>query len=342
MAFQIHQDFRKRGRNNIIKNVTFEQNLQKPISKIPIIKEISLKGDKNCVLEKKSFLDNREVLRQKENNVLNKSKIKTEDPSEFNSKEEKHVKDLLPTLVEEPFLPIEKENRLIDDDPKKESFPLSLLYNVEYREEIRAYLSKLEKTVPLPNPSYMKKQTEINWESRSILVDWLANVSENFSFCHESFHLGVGYIDRFLEKICVARNKFQLVGAAAMMLATKMEEYYPIDAKEWASLTENTFSSKQVLLMEQVILKVLKFRMQVPTINNYIQMFSTEHKMDDTTMNLAMYISELVLLEGNDYLNLLPSKLAAACVALARYTLWKRITWPKRLKKVSGYSLKDL
>lgn len=91
MAFQIHQDFRKRGRNNIIKNVTFEQNLQKPISKIPIIKEISLKGDKNCVLEKKSFLDNREVLRQKENNVLNKSKIKTEDPSEFNSKEEKHV-----------------------------------------------------------------------------------------------------------------------------------------------------------------------------------------------------------------------------------------------------------
>lgn len=47
-------------------------------------------------------------------------------------------------------------------------------------------------------------------------------------------------------------------------------------------------------------------------------------------------------MEGNDYLNLLPSKLAAACVALARYTLWKRITWPKRLKKVSGYSLKDL
>lgn len=54
------------------------------------------------------------------------------------------------------------------------------------------------------------------------------------------------------------------------------------------------------------------------------------------------YICELALLEGEDYLDHFPSKLAAASIALARYTLAKQKPWPEKLKKVSGYTLKEL
>lgn len=167
-------------------------------------------------------------------------------------------------------------------------------------------------------PSYMLKQVDLSWNTRSILVDWLVSVSGEYKFCDETFHLGVNYVDRFLSQISVvsnpepdiqgvrrwfdffvtsfkkksscfqARNKFQLVGAAAMMLASKMEEYQPIDAQEWSYLTGDTFSARQVLKMEQLILKVLKFDMQLPTTYGFIQHLSTEHKMDPRTIHLAM------------------------------------------------------
>lgn len=47
-------------------------------------------------------------------------------------------------------------------------------------------------------------------------------------------------------------------------------------------------------------------------------------------------------MEGDDYLEYFPSKLAAACIALARFNLSKPNPWPAKLKKASGYSLKEL
>ncbi|XP_074041019.1 cyclin-A2 [Leptinotarsa decemlineata] len=290
--------------------------------------------------QKKKFMDNREKLQVLENGVrINAKKAKlTETKNEIENHNQKDSKQ----LVETTFLKIEKENRVASSKKERDYFPRSLSQCDEYKQEIWQYLRHLEERGPNPNPSYMDKQSDINWNSRTILVDWLAGVSEEYKFCDETFHLCVNYIDRFLSQISVARNKFQLVGAAAMMLATKMEEYHPVDSKEWSYLTGDTFSSKQVLKMEQLILKVLKFRMQLPTIHGFIQHLSTEHKMDEKTIHLAMYISELVLLEGEEYLNHYPSKLASACIALARHILSKSTLWPKKLKKISGYTMKDL
>lgn len=73
-----------------------------------------------------------------------------------------------------------------------------------------------------------------------------------------------------------------------MMLACKMEEYQPIDAQEWSYLTGDTFTPRQVLKMEQLILKVLRFRMQSPTVYTFIQHLTTEMKMDSRIVHLAM------------------------------------------------------
>ncbi|XP_060522538.1 cyclin-A2-like isoform X2 [Cylas formicarius] len=212
----------------------------------------------------------------------------------------------------------------------------------DYRKDIWKHLYKLEIMNPGPKSSYMLKQSNLNWNTRSILVDWLASVVDEYNLCNETFHLSINYIDRFLCHISVVKEKFQLVGAAAMLLAGKMEETYPIVPKEWPYLTGDAFTLRQILKMERLVAKVLQYRMQPPTICTFVEHFCTEHKLDVKTLYLAMYISDLVLLEGDEYLNHLPSKLAAASVALARYILNKETTWPKKFKETTGYTLKQL
>ncbi|XP_066159276.1 G2/mitotic-specific cyclin-A-like [Euwallacea fornicatus] len=221
-------------------------------------------------------------------------------------------------------------------------FPKSLLNVSEYKDDIWRYLRELEVSHPVAKPKYMLKQLSLNWQSRAVLVDWLAGVAEVYKLCNETLHLSVNYIDRFLSHVAVVKGKFQLVGAAAMLLAGKMEDVYPIDIKEWAYLTGDTFTPRQIAKMEQMIVKILRFRMQPPTTSAFVQHLCQEYRLDQKTMHLAMYISELVLLEGQDYLQHLPSKLAAASIALARHTLSQSKPWPRKFKEHCGYSFKQL
>jgi len=54
---------------------------------------------------------------------------------------------------------------------------------------------------------------------RSILIDWLVEVSEEYKLDTETLYLSVFYLDRFLSQMAVVRSKLQLVGTAAMYIA---------------------------------------------------------------------------------------------------------------------------
>lgn len=65
----------------------------------------------------------------------------------------------------------------------------------------------------------MKKQPDITHSMRTILVDWLVEVAEEYKLHTETLYLAVNFIDRFLSYMSVVRGKLQLVGTAAMFLA---------------------------------------------------------------------------------------------------------------------------
>ena len=55
---------------------------------------------------------------------------------------------------------------------------------------------------------------------RLVLVDWLAEVAEEYKLCAETLHLAVSYLERFLSyTTSVKRAKLQLVGTVALLLA---------------------------------------------------------------------------------------------------------------------------
>ncbi|CAL7945136.1 unnamed protein product [Xylocopa violacea] len=214
-------------------------------------------------------------------------------------------------------------------------------YDVEeYRADIYNYL-RVAETQHRPKPGYMKKQPDITYSMRSILVDWLVEVAEEYRLQTETLYLAVSYIDRFLSYMSVVRAKLQLVGTAAMFIAAKYEEIYPPDVGEFVYITDETYTKKQVLRMEHLILRVLSFDLTVPTPLTFLKEYCISNNLSEKIKFLAMYLCELSMLEGDPYLQFLPSHLAASAVALARYTLLEEM-WPHELELSTGYSLKDL
>ena len=61
---------------------------------------------------------------------------------------------------------------------------------------------------------------------RSILVDWLVEVADEYSLTSETLFLTLNYLDRYLGLKLVKRNRLQLVGITCMLVASKYEDIY--------------------------------------------------------------------------------------------------------------------
>ena len=78
-----------------------------------------------------------------------------------------------------------------------------------------------------PPYAHLQSQRDINATMRSILIDWLVEVAEEYRLVPDTLYLAVNYIDRFLAHVPVNRSKLQLVGVTCMLIASKYEEIHP-------------------------------------------------------------------------------------------------------------------
>lgn len=84
----------------------------------------------------------------------------------------------------------------------------------------------------------------IQWHMRAMLVDWIMEVSDEFYLSRESFHLAINYIDLYLSRTQCTTDKLQLLGAASLLLACKVEEIVCPRVKHIAFTTDNGFTHK--------------------------------------------------------------------------------------------------
>ncbi|GAB6025909.1 hypothetical protein CHUAL_011881 [Chamberlinius hualienensis] len=243
-----------------------------------------------------------------------------------------------PSVTESPML-VEHES-FTTEPPRtlKTTIREDLLVGT-YSSEIYQYLRVMEQ-LNRPNPNYLDRQQDVTEGMRSILIDWLVEVSEEYRLQTETLYLSVSYIDRFLSKMSVVRHKLQLVGTSCLLIAAKFEEIYPPETDEFVFITDNTYNQSQVLRMEKVILKVLEFGLSGPTPFWFLQKFSYFLDIEERCFHLAMYLCELSLLETSPFLNYLPSIVAAAALCLALHT-FRTDSWPKKMTEFTGYSMND-
>ena len=132
----------------------------------------------------------------------------------------------------------------------------------------------------------------------------------------ESLYLCISIIDRFLSRQCVPRKRLQLLGITSLLIACKYEETEQINTSDFTYYTNFIYTQKEVLTMELLIVKVLDYRLTVPTGYTFLQRFLHITKAKGVAANLASFYLERMLLEYST-LDLRPSHVAAAAVCLA-------------------------
>ncbi|XP_045215937.1 G2/mitotic-specific cyclin-B-like [Mercenaria mercenaria] len=208
----------------------------------------------------------------------------------------------------------------------------------EYVNDIYEYMRVLEVKYPIRS-NYLENK-EITGKMRAILIDWLCQVHHRFHLLQETLYLTVAIIDRFLQESPVSRNKLQLVGVTSMLIASKYEEMYAPEVADFVYITDNAYTKKEILEMEQNILKTLNFSFGRPLCLHFLRRNSKAGQVDANKHTLAKYLMELTIVEY-DMVQYLPSQIAAAALCLSMKLL-DSSKWTETLNHYSSYSEKDL
>uniref|UniRef100_A0A6U7XGX0 Uncharacterized protein n=1 Tax=Eutreptiella gymnastica TaxID=73025 RepID=A0A6U7XGX0_9EUGL len=215
------------------------------------------------------------------------------------------------------------------------------LHVTEYLKEIFEHFHEAEQK-PRCSVTYMTRiQTDVNEKMRTILVDWLVDVHLKFKLLPETLFLAVEIIDRFLDKKVVSRQKLQLVGVVAMLLAAKYEEIYPPEVKDFIYIAANTYTRDDILRMERLMFATLEFNLTVPTVYVFLQRGLQVMEADTKTRQLAQYLAELSLLDYK-LLAYAPSLIGASCIYLANKYVGAQEPWSRVLEYYSQYKQSDI
>ncbi|KAL7931124.1 cyclin-like protein [Trichoderma chlorosporum] len=232
---------------------------------------------------------------------------------------------------------IEVEQTITPEEVDEEMWDVSMV--AEYGEEIFEYLREMEAKM-LPNPHYMETQTEIQWSMRTVLMDWLVQVHHRFNLLPETLFLTVNYIDRFLSCKIVSIGKLQLVGATAILVASKYEEINCPSLDEIVYMVDGGYTTEDILKAERFMLSMLGFELGWPGPMSFLRRVSKADDYDLDTRTLAKYFLELTIMDER-FVASPPSFLAAGAHCLSRLILNKG-EWTKRHVHYSGYTWSQL
>ena len=138
-----------------------------------------------------------------------------------------------------------------------------------------------------PAPNYMTRQIDINEKMRGILVDWVIEVHLKFKYFPETLYLAINLIDRYLERTQILRNRLQLVAVAALLIASKYEEIYANEVKDFVFISDNAYSREEVLSMEEQILISLEFNVTIASSYRFLERFAKVGQVSEKVFHLA-------------------------------------------------------
>ncbi|ESK89032.1 g2 mitotic-specific cyclin-b [Moniliophthora roreri MCA 2997] len=244
-----------------------------------------------------------------------------------------------PDMATEHRLRCERDVQAIREvfDDGEEPFDPTMVS--DYAEEIFEYMESLEASM-MPKANYMEAQTELTWQMRSMLVDWLIQIHLKYHMLPETLWIAINIMDRFLSERVVSTIKLQLVGVTAMLIAAKYEEIMAPSVEEFVFMTEQAYTKDEILKGERIILQCLDFQ-----ISHYCSPYSWMRrisKADDydlQTRTLGKFLIEVTLLDHR-FLRAKSSLVAAVGMYSARTMLGG--DWNDAFVFHSGYTEEQL
>lgn len=191
----------------------------------------------------------------------------------------------------------------------------------DYASEIHDYHRSRESSTAVDPGYILNPAILIDETMRQILVNYLVEWHDRFGLAPETLFSTVSIVDRYLasEDTAVTKNNLQLVGIAALFIASKFEEEVPLQLSDAVYICPPQ-NEKEIVKMERTILKVLKYEIYVPNAYVFLRRYLTASNATTEVANLANYILDGTL-QSFYLLTFLPSQLAAAAVFISRKTM---------------------
>ncbi|KAH8278908.1 hypothetical protein KR018_010968 [Drosophila ironensis] len=212
-----------------------------------------------------------------------------------------------------------------------------------YAMDIFNYLKSREPMFPIAD--YMPRQKHLTTWMRTLLVDWMVEVQETFELNHETLYLAVKIVDLYLSREVIAKEKLQLLGAAAFFIACKYDERQPPLIEDFLYICDGAYNHDELVRMEREALRVINFDLGIPLSYRFLRRYARCAKVPMPTLTLARFILELSLM---DYATIAfsDSQMASAALFMAlrmhggHGQLDKR-TWSSTLVYYTGYELTE-
>jgi hypothetical protein len=133
-------------------------------------------------------------------------------------------------------------------------------------------------------------QSKISTEMRKVLLRWLLQVSRKFQVKEETIQLCVQIIDYLLifQSTLISKQNFQLLGVAALFVASKFNEIHTYEAEKYVYLCDGLYSTRELFEMESLILTTTSFSLQFPTLNQFTGLVQQHYELE-----LESTVSEL-------------------------------------------------
>lgn len=169
-----------------------------------------------------------------------------------------------------------------------------------------------------PVPLGLDRSPLLTQSDRATLVDWVSEMCAGFGLSPTAFFLAVNYVDRVLGRaLNVDHVKFELLGAAALLLAGKVDEPDPPDEGMVASWTPRQFDVTVLIGAERAILHILDWRVSHLTTFDWLCRLATDYVTDGVSCVLARLVSVAVAVEMDSAsTDIRPSHRAAALLIM--------------------------
>ena len=174
----------------------------------------------------------------------------------------------------------------------------------------------------MPDVASIDIQTEIKWFMRPYLMDFLIEAHQAFGLSADTLFLSINLLDRYCSKRIVYKKHYQLVGCAALLIASKYGDRKDLvpTIKELRNMCCSLYEDDMFLQMEWHVLQTLNWVIGHPTIDSFLQIATDRQPSDPEVEHMACYISEIALFQ-REFVAKRPSDMARSALALARCIL---------------------
>ena len=274
-----------------------------------IKKDYKKKKERKSSMENKDNNESKDIKEMPKELSSNKNNItKYNKDNNTNSEENKPIKNAASSI----------KNKIDTDEEKVKYFDTSKITNVQIPKDYlniiyyNLLIEEKKGISPMPDHTYMGRQSEINEKMRSILVDWLIDVHFKFGFTDETLFMTVSIIDRYLSVEQITRTNFQLLGITALMIACKHEEIDLPKIDDFIYITDNAYKKNEVIKMEFDVLSKLNFAFLYPSPIKFFEYLSFNFNFEKKQHMMGKYLMESFLLDVKNT-KYKPSIISCAC-----------------------------